>query len=769
MSPVEIAMLLTNPPVNLIYHLTIAMALGVILSLTLTYRARLGDSLTLRYVIVSAGLLAFRLIFLIIDGLIWFDLMEMNNMIASSDRFLTLFALLAFTWLLDLPSPKYSRLFVAGGLALTIVVLVASPILMKGASPADPLNNTGIDIAWSFLSLLVTLFGAISLVTLRPKGWDFAVSPFALMSIGILLHIAYGPKTAYAAGYVRFAEIVAYPLFAALIARTLASSQADIVFEAKELFREPSSLEVTTLMVAISDLATLFTSTDQTHLAHNAVEILAKRMNSDYCLLILPYEDEEKLVIAAGFDLFQDHHLPRTSIPRKNLPLIMDALQHGKSLIIQKEFSAHELRALQPIIAQGISGPTLFVPLSSGNRVIGGFLLVSHSARQLWSSKDREAMELLASLLSQRFQEMKRSEDRADQREEVIQRTQYDKRIKALEQEKRNLEEALEALRSREASIPQDDLQSLLNMHENDQKEIARLQSEIQGLKTSLEIQLQPSETTALEQVIAERLVALQELAETRKSLSKIEGQIPSTAMERGKPVPDIETIISIAEELRQPMSSIFGYTELLLSESVGLLGAMQQKFLERIHTASDRMGSLLNNLIRVSAGEVKALSFMHGPVEVMHCLEDAIAQVQHKIQEKNITLRMDIPNDSYSLLGEEDAVIQILYHLLDNAIGASHEDGEVIIIMREQINEPNNYLMISVADSGDGIPPTDIQRIFQRTYSGDKVTIQGISDGGIGLSMVRSMSENLGGRVWVDSEVGEGSVFTILLPMRNK
>jgi signal transduction histidine kinase len=660
-------------------------------------------------------------------------------------------------------------LFVAGGLVLTIVVLVASPILMRGASPTDPLNKTPIDIAWSFLSLLVTLVGAISLVTLRPKGWDFAVSPFALMSIGILLHIAYGPKTAYAAGYVRFAEIVAYPLFAALIARTLASSQADIVFEARELFKEPSSLEVTTLLVAISDLTTLFTATDQTHLARNAVEILAKRMNSDYCLLILPYEDEEKLVIAAGFDLFQDHHLPRTSIPSKNLPLIMDALQHGKSLIIQKEFSAHELRALQPIIAQGISGPTLFVPLSSGHRVIGGFLLISHSARQLWSSKDREAMELLASLLSQRFQEMKRSEDRADQREEAIQKTQYEKRIKALEQDKRNLEEALEALRSSETSIPQDDLQSLLNMHENDQQEIARLQSEIQDIKTSLDIQSQPSKSAALEQVMAERLVALQELAETRESLTKIEGHVPSTPMEAGKPVPDIENILSIAEELRQPMSSIFGYTELLLSESVGLLGAMQQKFLERIHNASDRMGSLLNNLIRVSAGEVKALSYTHSPVEVMHCLEDAIAQVQHKMQEKNITLRMDIPNDSFKLLGEEDAVIQIIYHLLDNAIGASHEDGEVVIIMREQINEPNNYLMISIADSGDGIPPTDIQRIFQRTYSGDKVTIQGISNGGIGLSMVRSMSENLGGRVWVDSEVGEGSVFTILLPMMSE
>jgi signal transduction histidine kinase len=769
MSSIDIALLLTDPPGNLSYHLTIAMALGVILSLALIYRTKLSDSIAQRCMVISGTLLAFRLIFLLIDGLIWFDVMKMNNFVAAMDRFVILLSLLAFTWLLDLPTPKYSRLFLIAGLVLTLLIFVASPRLIRGPSGSDPLNDTGFDIAWSFISLIVTLFGAIALVTLRPTGWDFTVSPFALMSIGVLLHIAYGPKTTFAAGFVRYAEIAAYPLFAALIAKALASAQSDIVFEAKELFREPSSLEVTTLTVAISDLTRLVTSTDQTHLTKSAVEIIAKRMNSDYCLLIIPSENEEKLVIAAGFDLFQDRHLPHTSISSKNLPLIMDALRHGKSLITQKELSAHELRALQPIIGQGITGPTLFVPISSGKRVLGGFLLVSHSSRQLWSSKDRETMELIATLLFQRFQELKRSEDRADRREEHEQKMQSAQRIKALEQEKRNLEEALEAYQSREASIPHEDLQSLLNMHENDQQEIDELKSEIQELKANLEAIVQHSESVALEQVMGERLVALQELAETRQSLSTIEQQITVSPTTRVGPTPDVEAIISIAQELRQPMASIFSYTELLLSESVGILGAMQQKFLERIHNASDRMGTLLNNLIRVSAGEVKTLSFAPGPVEVMHCLENAIAQIQNKIQQKNITFRMDIPDDPFTLLADEDGVIQIFHHLLDNAIGASPEEGEVVIIIREQQAEPNNYLMISVADSGEGIQSEDIPQVFQRTYSGDKVTIQGVSDEGIGLSVVKSISENLGGRVWVDSEVGAGSIFTVLLPLANK
>lgn len=768
MSLIEIATLLTDPPGSVMYHFSIAMTLGVILSLARIYQTRLENRYSQYWLIASSVLLALRLLFLFIDGLVWLDVMEINNRIATVDRFISLSAILAFTFLLDLPTPKLNKWFCAIGMAITLLGLLVSAIILRKLPDPVSLNSTGVDIVWSFMSLAVVLFGAISLVTMRPKGWDFSVSPYALMSIGILLHIAYGPKTAFGAGFIRFAEIAAFPLFTALTAKALASAQADIVHEAQALFKAPSSLEVTTLMVAISDLTTMFTSTEQTQLAHSAVEIIAKRMNADYCFLIIPYEGEEKLAILAGFDLFQDKHLPRKSISSKNIRLIADALKHGKSLIIQKEFSAHELRALQPIVAQGISGPTLFVPLTSEDRVLGGFLLVSHSSRQLWSSRDRETMERIAALLFQRFQELKRSDDKNGLREELNKRKQAEQRIKALEKEKQHLEETIEAYRSGEAEVPQEDLESLLTMHENDQKEIEILKSEIQQLKVATETKIQSHEVLdfEIEQLLGERLVALQELAETRQSLSEIEQQISPSPMSGNELSPDIETIVSIAQELRQPMSSILGYTDLLLSESVGLLGSMQQKFLERVRSATQRMGELLNNLIRVSAAEVKTLSLTAVPIEVMHCLEDAISQVQSKIQHKNITLRMDIPDDQYALLGDEDAIVQAFYHLLDNAIGSSPHESEVVIIMREQETEPNNYLMISIADSGKGIPAEDLQRVFRSTYSGDKVSIQGISDEGIGLSIVKSITENLGGRVWVDSEVGTGSVFTILLPL---
>jgi signal transduction histidine kinase len=766
MSLVEIAELLTVPPGSLVYHLMIAMTLAVILSLAIVYRTRLEDSSAQRWIVVGVGLLVLRMILLLCDGLIWLDVIKSSLLIASLDRFISLLGMLAFMWLCDLPTPRLSQWFFIGGLVLGVLGLLIAPISLGSQAESVPFNRTWIDAAWSFISLGISLTATITLVTFRPQVWEFKITPFVSFSVGILLHISLGPTTASAAGFVRLAEIAAYPLFAVLAARALASAQTDIIFEAQETFRTPPSLELTTLMVAISDLATVFNSNDQSQLAQRSVEIIARRMNSDCCLFMIPIENEERILIAAGFDLFEEKHLNRATVKSQNIPLIADALHHGKSLIIQKEFSAHELQALQPLMTQGIAGPTLFVPLSSGKRVIGGFLLVSHASRQLWSSKDRQTMELLASLLFQRFQELRRTTEKVETEEEREALSQAEERIHALEEEKQYLQDILEAHRTSDDSGAEEDLKALMTIHEKDQEVIERLKKQIEHMQSELASQGTSTESYQFEQLVGERLLALQELADTRQSLSTIEEHTTVRGKGRDLPASDVDAVVSIAQELRQPMSSILGYTELLLSESVGLLGATQQKFLERIRTASDRMGKLLNDLIRICAVEVKSLNFAPGPVEVIHCLEEAISQVSSKLQKKNISLHMDIPEDQPAILGDEDAIVQIFFHLLENAIGASPPDSNVVIRMQKQEAEPNDFLMLSVTDSGEGIPSSDLQRVFQRTYSGDKVTIQGISDKGVGLSIVKSISEKLGGRVWVDSEMGKGSVFTILLPI---
>jgi histidine kinase len=177
-------------------------------------------------------------------------------------------------------------------------------------------------------------------------------------------------------------------------------------------------------------------------------------------------------------------------------------------------------------------------------------------------------------------------------------------------------------------------------------------------------------------------------------------------------------------------------------------------------------MGALFNDLIQVTALESGHLDLTPTQVDLLRCVEDAVNQVGPALREKDVALRMDFPQVVPTIMGDNDAVSQIILHLLNNAIAASPEGDQVVLAGRVEQSEDHGFLMLSVTDHGEGIPVEDLGRVFQRLYRGDRVIIQGVGDGGIGLSLVKALSEALGGRVWVESEVGAGSTFTVLLPL---
>jgi signal transduction histidine kinase len=126
----------------------------------------------------------------------------------------------------------------------------------------------------------------------------------------------------------------------------------------------------------------------------------------------------------------------------------------------------------------------------------------------------------------------------------------------------------------------------------------------------------------------------------------------------------------------------------------------------------------------------------------------------------------MDFPEEMPSISGDAEAIIQIVVHLLNNAIGASPEGEEIVVAARLQAAEEADFLLLTFSDAGEGIPTEDLVRVFQPMDQADTEPIQGLGETGIGLSIVKALSEAMGGRVWFDSEVGEGSIFTVLLPV---
>ncbi|MBC7251722.1 MAG: GAF domain-containing protein [Anaerolineae bacterium] len=230
--------------------------------------------------------------------------------------------------------------------------------------------------------------------------------------------------------------------------------------------------------------------------------------------------------------------------------------------------------------------------------------------------------------------------------------------------------------------------------------------------------------------------------------------------------------LASLAHELRTPMTSITGYTDLLLSDAVGVVGEMQRNFLQRVKANVERMEVMLNNLIGVTAIDTGQLQIELEPIDVRAVVEDTITGAQAQLEEKGLTLKLNLPRRIPTLYADPECVRQIMVNLLSNACKASREGGEVHIRgevhneAQEGIDVAAPFLLISVTDSGEGIAPEDLPRVFDRFYQADHPLIKGLGETGVGLAVVKTMVEAHQGQVWVESQVGQGTTFSVALPL---
>jgi signal transduction histidine kinase len=141
------------------------------------------------------------------------------------------------------------------------------------------------------------------------------------------------------------------------------------------------------------------------------------------------------------------------------------------------------------------------------------------------------------------------------------------------------------------------------------------------------------------------------------------------------------------------------------------------------------------------------------------------MAYTSSQVREKNISLHLDLPKQTPPIYADREALQQILIHLLQNAGAASPVEGRVTLKVQTEIEGGQDYVLIQVADTGGGIPPEELPRVFTRLYRAENVLIQGVGDTGVGLSIAKTLTEAQRGRIWVESDPGVGATFSVLLP----
>jgi PAS domain S-box-containing protein len=218
--------------------------------------------------------------------------------------------------------------------------------------------------------------------------------------------------------------------------------------------------------------------------------------------------------------------------------------------------------------------------------------------------------------------------------------------------------------------------------------------------------------------------------------------------------------IHTISHDLRSPLTSILGYTELV--ERTGPLTPNQQEFLRRLQGSVQHITTMVNDLLdlgRLDAGFDTRREVVH----LENVLKYSLDIFENQAKKKEIKLSVDVAPDLTPLRANPIRIRQMLDNLVGNAIKYTPQNGNVHVSMSMQ----GDQIVIKVQDSGVGIPTEEQGRIFEKFYRATNAA-SGIVGSGLGLAIVKSIVESHQGRVWVESAMGKGSTFIVLLPTQD-
>jgi signal transduction histidine kinase len=226
-----------------------------------------------------------------------------------------------------------------------------------------------------------------------------------------------------------------------------------------------------------------------------------------------------------------------------------------------------------------------------------------------------------------------------------------------------------------------------------------------------------------------------------------------------------------VAHELKNPMTSIKGYTELLAAGSVGQINEMQANFLSTIRSNVERMSALVSDLNDNAKIEANRLRLEFKPVEVPEIVDDVLRSTKRQIEDKHQSIELKLSTSLPLVWADRLRVGQVLTNLISNAHKYTPEGGQIVVGAEVTNNQwdlegAKRVVHVWVRDNGIGINIEDQTKIFQKFFRSDDSKAREVPGTGLGLNITKSLVEMQGGRIWFDSQFRAGTTFHFTIPV---
>ena len=791
----QIIQLLTESPGNIVYHLVTLFALQAILGIAVSqWRRNRQDKTAVRTILAALFLILGRLIILVVSLILTNNNASSVSILPPLEQVINTVTVVFLLWAF-IPSPKNSPrlghiLLLFSLLTITIMAISFGQGSVAAGQTSVPYNSTSQAAVWKVVQIMLFALGlAFTMLngrlrtTLRP----------IIITILLLAHLAHflnypeqiasGTDIPY---WIRLGYLVALPLWAIMAYR---ESLAPLV--ALQQATLPAHQRINQ---SLALAANVIDPTSPRARQQAAAEMVARLSDAAFVGLgLLPEESPETLQLISNLPQPQTNS-PRTwQLHLADWEPFQQLVQTGKRRHLPLTGSgARQVYALYEALSIGALGGLLLEPLRDKENIIGLMVLALPDGRIEWPASQQAIMPGLGKFVTQAI--INSQAPPTPVKTAVVDPHPIEPdptisgRLISLEEERErlilNLETANNRLlqaetRAATATKRSQDLAATLEEIEalSRDERISALEEEVATLRESL---IEAEEAMALasagEGGLSTEWVMMTitrysgQLEEAQARLAKLEIELAK----RDRGTAD-EVLISLIQELRTPMTSIGGFTDLMLGETLGILGVKQRDFLRRIQANTERMGALLEQILQLTAvKEPQTATPEDEMVNVREALETAVNGVVTHLRDKNLQLDLDIQQDLPALPVSRSALHQIISNLLSNACLASDNNSRVVATAhansiadsKNNINETIRFIQINIIDSGEGIRQEDFPHVFTPHYEAERPLIAGLGDTGAGLSMAFELTNSNGGRLWVESELGSGSTFSLLFPI---